>query len=86
MRTRTYREIIVVGEGGIMFHTAFDCENDVAGYGTIRNSCGDSATMFLGVILSSRSNVGRMVRSIAGVAAMVGNFKNWTLLKWTSLL
>jgi hypothetical protein len=31
MQTRTYREIIVVGEGGIIFHTAFDCENDVAG-------------------------------------------------------
>jgi hypothetical protein len=60
----------VVGAGGIMFHTALDYENDVAGYGTIRNSCGDFATMFFGVILSSRSRVGRMVRRATGVAAI----------------
>jgi hypothetical protein len=63
--------MMVIGAGGIIFHTAFDCENDVAGYGTIQNSWGDSATIFFGVTLSSRSNVGKMVRSINGTAAIV---------------
>jgi hypothetical protein len=35
----------VVGAGGIMFQTALDWEKDVAGYGTIRNSCGLSANV-----------------------------------------
>jgi hypothetical protein len=38
--------------------------------------------MFLGVILSSKSKVGKIVRSITGAAAMVDDFKKmWVSLK-----
>jgi hypothetical protein len=43
----TYLEIMESGDGGMMFHVALACENEVAGYWTIRYSCGDSVMMFL---------------------------------------
>jgi hypothetical protein len=72
---------MVAGAGGIMFQTAFAWEKDVAGYGTIRNSCGLSATMFFGVILSSKSKVGKIVRSITGADAILKFLKDVGIFK-----
>jgi hypothetical protein len=69
--TLTYLEMILSGDGGIIFHVALACEKLVAGYWTTRYSCGDSVMMFLIWVFSKRSNVGTVVLRNTGLTAIL---------------